>query len=73
MKRATITITDEDLALALKLGNGNLSRGVRILAERQRGRKLTREEWLAYAEALADMAEPDPLPFDDTEVAEEQS
>jgi len=65
MKRATITITDEDLALALKLGNGNLSRGVRILAERQRGRKLTREEWLAYAEALANQG--DPLPFDDTE------
>lgn len=70
MKRATITITDEDLALALKLGNGNLSRGVRILAERQRGRKLTKEEWLAYAEALANQG--DPLPFcDDTEVANE--
>lgn len=66
MKRATITITDEDLALALKLGNGNLSRGVRILAERQRGRKLTKEEWLAYAEALANQG--DPLPFVDEEV-----
>jgi hypothetical protein len=64
MKRATITITDEDRALALELGHGNLSRGIRILAERQRGRKLTKAEWLAYAEALA-ADQGDDLPFCD--------
>jgi hypothetical protein len=61
LERATITISAEDKELALKLGDGNLSRGVRILAERQRGRKLTTAELAALAEALAAAA--DDVPF----------
>jgi hypothetical protein len=57
LKPTTITISEADRETARKLGKGNISLGFRIMAERERGRKLTAAELRALADAVAKLAE----------------